>query len=81
MEPITFTATVAALGITAEGAGRVVGQTLATDAWQSIPTALTAGRVSSRHERQRWDQPHLDLRLLSQRGAAHLASVPVLVGV
>jgi len=40
MEPITFTAIVAALGIIAEGAGRAVGQNLATDAYEKLKTTL-----------------------------------------
>ena len=40
MEPITFTAIVAALGIIAEGAGRAVGQNLATDAYEKLKNTL-----------------------------------------
>jgi hypothetical protein len=40
MEPITFTAIVAALGIIAEGAGRAVGQNLATDAYEKLKATL-----------------------------------------
>jgi hypothetical protein len=40
MEPITFTAIVAALGVIAEGAGRAVGQNLVTDAYEKLKTTL-----------------------------------------
>src|SRR5918993_4157770 len=40
MDPITFTAIVAALGIIAEGAGRAAGQNLATDAYEKLKTTL-----------------------------------------
>jgi hypothetical protein len=40
MDPITFTAIVAALGVIAEGAGRAVGQNLATDAYEKLKTIL-----------------------------------------
>jgi hypothetical protein len=40
MEPVTFTAIVAALGIIAEGAGRAVGQNLATDAYEKLKATL-----------------------------------------
>ena len=40
MEPITFTAIVAALGIIVEGAGRAVGQNVATDAYEKLKATL-----------------------------------------
>ncbi len=50
MDPITFTAIVAALGIIAEGAGRAVGQNLATDAYEKLKTTLLKRKFGDHSE-------------------------------